>query len=85
MIAQSFGANELLLAADALVDPVVQPLVHLEVGCAVQPLLTYVALVLLLSCMRLVMALQAGQLRETLGTNFTFVGAFAGMEPQMCI
>ena len=86
MTANSFGADELLLTAVALVDPVVQTFVHLEAGNAVEQLVTHVAMVLLLlSCVQPFVDLQAGHLREPLRANFALVRLFAGMDLQMSI
>ena len=76
--AQSEGANELLLAAAALIGSfVVDEVLRAEL------LLTYVASKRLLSRVNSHMRLQIGALRETLATNLAFERLFARVEPQM--
>ena len=72
--AQIAGVDVLLLAAAALVGPLVgvHTLVLLEVVCSAEPLLTYVARKRLLSRVESRMLLQAGTSTETLVANLAF-------------
>ena len=85
VIAKSVDADVLLLAAPALVGPLVgvQKRVQLEVGLPAEPLLTYVATKRLLSRVNSQMIFEVVVLIETLAANLAFKRSFARVYPHM--